>query len=133
MLNDGYVVVGSLPVTKNGSGTPKAGCLIVINSDGMPVETWSGNGINGPWDMTSLQFGPFAELFVTNVLNGTVAAAGSVAMRGTVLRIGVYEPTGQPPVTVNTQRIGGGFAEQLNSSALVLGPTGEALGDHGTL
>ena len=54
-------------------------------------------------------------------------------MRGTVLRIGVYEPTGQPPVTVNTQRIGGGFAEQLNSSALVLGPTGEALGDHGTL
>jgi len=133
VLNDGYVVVGSLPVTKDGSGTPKAGCRIVINSDGMPVETWSGKGINGPWDMTSLQFGPFAELFVTNVLNGTVAAAGSVAMRGTVLRIGVYEPTGQPPVTVNTQRIGGGFAEQLNSSALVLGPTGEALGDHGTL
>jgi hypothetical protein len=134
VLNDGYVVVGSLPVTKDGSGTPKAGCLIVINSQGMPVETWSGNGINGPWDMTSLQlFGPFAELFVTNVLNGTVAAAGNVAMHGTVLRLGVYEPTGQPPVLVATQAIGHGFAEQLNSSALVLGPTGVALGRDGTL
>jgi hypothetical protein len=133
ILNDGYVVVGSLPVTKDGSGTPKAGCLIVINSEGMPVETWSGDGINGPWDMTSLQFGPFAELFVTNVLNGTVAAAGNVAMHGTVLRIGVFEPTGQPPVMVNNQTIGTGFAEQLNSSALVLGPTGVALGHDGTL
>ncbi len=134
VLNDGYVVVGSLPVTKDGSGTPEAGCLIVLNSDGMPVETWSGNGINGPWDMTSLQlFGPTAELFVTNVLNGTVAAAGSVATHGTVLRLGVSEPSGQPPVLVNVQKVGGGFSEQLNSSALVLGPTGVALGQDGTL
>jgi NHL repeat len=134
VLNDGYVVVGSLPVTKEGSGTPEAGCLIVLNSDGMPVETWSGNGINGPWDMTSLQLlGPFAELFVTNVLNGTVAAAGGLTHHGTVLRLGVFEPSGQPPVLVDTQKVGGGFSEQLNSSALVLGPTGVALGQDGTL
>jgi hypothetical protein len=134
VLGDGYVVVGSLPVTKDGSGTPKAGCLIVLNSDGTPVETWSGNGINGPWDMTSLQlFGPFAELFVTNVLNGTVAAGGNEAAHGSVLRLGVYAPSGQPPVLVNTQRIGAGFDEELNSSALVLGPTGVALGNDGTL
>jgi hypothetical protein len=134
VLNDGYVVVGSLPVTKDGSGTPRAGCLIVLNSDGVPVETWSGNGINGPWDMTSQQlFGPFAELFVTNVLNGTVEAAGNVSMHGTVQRLVVFEPAGQPPVLENTQRIGGGFAEQLNSSALVLGPTGVALANGGTL
>ena len=134
MLSDGYVVVGSLPVTKDGSGTPKAGCLIVVNSEGMPVETWSGDGINGPWDMTSLQlFGPTADLFVTNVLNGTVAAGGSEVTRGTVLRLSVYEPSGQPPVLVATQRIGEGFAEELNSSALVLGPTGVALGQDGTL
>ncbi len=134
VLSDGYVVVGSLPVTKDGSGTPKAGCLIVVNSEGMPVETWSGDGINGPWDMTSLQlFGPTADLFVTNVLNGTVAAGGSEVTRGTVLRLSVYEPSGQPPVLVATQRIGEGFAEELNSSALVLGPTGVALGQDGTL
>ena len=93
MLNDGYVVVGSLPVTKDGSGTPEAGCLIVLNSQGMPVETYAGNGINGPWDMTALQvFGPFAELFVTNVLNGTVAAAGNEVDHGTVVRLSVFDP-----------------------------------------
>ena len=95
VLNDGYVVVGSLPVTEDGSGTPEAGCLIVLNSAGVPVETWAGHGINGPWDMTSVQlFGPFAELFVTNVLNGTVAAAGNEVDQGTVLRLSVFEPAG---------------------------------------
>ncbi|HEY6474239.1 MAG TPA: hypothetical protein VIY26_15205, partial [Acidimicrobiales bacterium] len=34
VLNDGYVVVGSLPVTNDGSGTPEAGCIIVLNSQG---------------------------------------------------------------------------------------------------
>jgi sugar lactone lactonase YvrE len=106
----------------------------VLNSDGTPVETWSGDGINGPWDMTSLQlFGPVAELFVTNVLNGTVNAAGGEVMHGTVLRLVVDEPSGQPPVLVDNQMIAGGFAEQLNMSALVLGPTGVALGHDGTL
>ena len=69
VLNGGFVVVGSLPVTDAGMGTPEAGCLIVLNSVGSPVETWSGPTINGPWDLTSVQLAGFAELFVTNVLN----------------------------------------------------------------
>jgi hypothetical protein len=134
VLNDGYVVVGSLPVTEQGTGTPEAGCLIVLNSAGAPVETWAGNGINGPWDMTSAQlFGPFAELFVTNVLNGTVPAAGGETDQGTVLRLGVFEPAGRPPVLIGTTTVATGFAEELNSSALVLGPTGVALEPNGTL
>jgi NHL repeat len=134
VLNDGYVVVGSLPVTEQGTGTPEAGCLIVLNSAGVPVETWAGHGINGPWDMTAQQlFGPFAQLFVTNVLNGTVAAAGNEVDRGTVLRLSVFEPTGRPPLLIGTTAIATGFPEELNSSALVLGPTGVALGPNGTL
>ena len=134
VLGDGYVIVGSLPVTENGSGTPEAGCLIVLNSNGVPVETWAGNGINGPWDMTSVQlFGPFAELFVTNVLNGTVAAAGSEVDQGTVLRLSVFDPPGRPPVLFATRPVATGFAEELNSGALVLGPTGVALEPNGTL
>jgi hypothetical protein len=135
VLNDGYVVVGALPVTMNGSGTPQTGCLIVLNSDGMPVETFSGNGINGPWDMTSVEMigsFPEAELFVTNVLNGTVAAGGGVVNQGSVLRLTVLEPPGMPPVLASTQKIAGGFSEQLSSSALVLGPTGVTLGHNGT-
>jgi hypothetical protein len=134
VLNDGYVVVGSLPVTEQGSGTPQAGCLIVLNSAGAPVETWSGHGINGPWDMTAQQlFGPFAQLFVTNVLNGTVAAKGNEVDQGTVLRLSIVEPAGRPPVLFATTAIATGFAEELNSSALVLGPTGVALEPNGTL
>ncbi|HXZ62402.1 MAG TPA: hypothetical protein VEG62_06640 [Acidimicrobiales bacterium] len=134
VLQDGYVVVGSLPVSDDGSGTPMAGCLIVLNNEGVPVETWAGNGINGPWDMTSVQlFGPFAELFVTNVLNGTVAAAGNVTYHGSVLRLVVLDPQGRPPTLVGSAVVASGFAEQLNSSALVLGPTGLALEPNGTL
>ncbi len=134
VLGDGYVVVGSLPVTMNGSGRPDAGCLIVLNSNGVPVETFAGAGINGPWDMTSLQvFGPFAELFVTNVLNGTVAAGGSEVDQGTVVRLSVFDPPGQPPVFFASNLIATGFAEELNTSALVIGPTGVALGQNGTL
>ncbi len=134
VLGDGYVVVGSLPVSDNGSGTPEPGCLIVLNSNGVPVETWAGNGINGPWDMTSVQvFGPFAELFVTNVLNGTVAGGGSEVDHGTVLRLSVFDPPGRPPALFASTTIATGFAEELNSNALVLGPTGVALGRNGTL
>jgi hypothetical protein len=43
-------------VTDNGHGMAEAGGLIVLlNSVGAPVETWSGHGINGPWDRTSFQ------------------------------------------------------------------------------
>ena len=133
ILRGGFVVVGSLPVTDAGSGTPKAGCLIVLNSVGAPVETWSGAKINGPWDMTAVQFQGFAELFVTNVLNGTVKAGGGETNGGTVVRINVVDVPGHIPQMISSSVIGSGFAEQLNSSALVLGPTGVSLSSDGTL
>jgi hypothetical protein len=133
VLDGGFVVVGSLPVTEAGTGTPEAGCLIVLNSVGSPIETWSGHNINGPWDLTAIQLPGFSELFVTNVLNGTVAAGGEVAHGGTVVRLEVVDLPGLSPELVGSQVVGSGFAEQLNSSALVLGPTGVALGRDGTL
>jgi hypothetical protein len=55
------------------------------------VETFSGTRfgacINGPWDMIAFDLGDVAELFVTDVLNGSIAAKGNVIKRGTVLRI----------------------------------------------
>ncbi|HZM54248.1 MAG TPA: hypothetical protein VFC03_04410, partial [Acidimicrobiales bacterium] len=53
-LPGGWVVVGSLPTSDGTSATAQAGCLIVLNSAGMPVETWSGGNINGPWDLTAI-------------------------------------------------------------------------------
>jgi len=131
VLSSGWVIVGSLPT--NASGTPEAGCLIVLDSHGNVRETFHGDGINGPWDMTALDGGGVADLFVTNVLNGTVAAGGNVANGGTVLRLLLAIVGNQPPKLIATTKIGSGFAEQLNSTALVVGPTGVGLGANGTL
>jgi hypothetical protein len=53
VLRTGWVIVGSLPTTDGTSATAQAGCLIVLNSYGVPVETFYGSLINGPWDMTA--------------------------------------------------------------------------------
>lgn len=129
----GWIIVGSLPTSNGMSRTARAGCLIVLDDHGRVWETFSGHGINGPWDMTALRAGPFAEVFVTNVLNGTVAAKGAVVHRGTVLRLTLHFRSGHAPKLLATTRIGSGFAERTDPSALVVGPTGLGLGRHGTL
>jgi hypothetical protein len=131
VLRSGWVIVGSLP-TKNGS-VSGSGCLIVLDKWGHVRETFAGQGINGPWDMASLDLGNQAVLFVTNVLNGTVAAKGGTVDRGTVLRLVLQiPPNGLPWIQFNNT-IGSGFGEQLNSAALVIGPTGVGLGSNGVL
>jgi len=131
VLRSGWVIVGSLP-TRNGS-VSGSGCLIVLDQWGHVRETFAGQGINGPWDMSSLDLGSQAVLFVTNVLNGTVAASGHTVYGGTVLRLVLQIPRhGLPWIQFNTT-IGSGFGEALNSAALVLGPTGVGLGRNGVL
>jgi hypothetical protein len=133
VLPGGWVVVGSLPTANGMSATAKAGCLLVLDSTGHVRETISGNGINGPWDMTSVSFGHFSQLFVTNVLNGTVAANGKVVHRGTVLRLTLARFGSQPPVVKNITKIGSGFPQRTDPAALVIGPTGVGLSRNGTL
>jgi len=132
-LQSGFVVVGSLPTKDGTSATAQAGCLIILNSSGTPVATLSGNGINGPWDMTALDMGTGAVLFVSNVLNGTVAANGAVVSQGSVLRIVLSIPLGGTPSATSFTRIASAFEERTDPDALVIGPTGLGLGADGTL
>lgn len=132
ILPGGWVVVGSLP-TSDGSTITGAGCLLVLDNSGHVVETFSGGTINGPWDMTSVSFGPLTELFFTNVLNGTVQAGGSVVDQGTVVRALLLTTPFGPPRMLTSSVIGSGFPEELNSAALVIGPTGVALDRNGAL
>lgn len=130
VLQYGWVIVGSLPSQAGNPATVQAGCLIVLNSQGQAVETFSGGLINGPWDMTVADFGNQAALFVTNVLNGTVAGGGNVVNKGTVIRINLFVPQqdwGMPRIE-STALIGSGFSEETNQAALVIGPTGVGLG-----
>jgi hypothetical protein len=133
VLRSGWVIVGSLPTSDGTAATAKAGCLIVLDHDGRPVTTLSGDGINGPWDMTALDFGASAMLFVTNVLNGTVAAGGDVVDGGTVLRIFLVTPSFGAPFEVSRTVIASGFEERTDPAALVIGPTGVALSFDGSL
>jgi hypothetical protein len=135
VLRSGWVIVGSLPTTDGMPDTAMAGCLIVLDSNGNVVETITDPQINGPWDMTVSDgtgnqgnHGSEAALFVTNVLNGTVAGGGQVVNEGTVLRI-VLSITGSTSPTVKSLTvIGSEFAERTDPAALVIGPTGVALG-----
>ncbi|MBV9205419.1 MAG: hypothetical protein JO037_08445 [Actinobacteria bacterium] len=131
-LRSGWVIVGSLPTKTDSSGNTVisgSGCLIVLDSYGVVRETFKGNGLNGPWDMTALDLGGIAELFVTNVLGGILGPANPDG--GTVQRL-VITTVGLPRL-LNSTKIGSGFPARTDPAALVIGPTGVGLGPNGTL
>jgi hypothetical protein len=132
-LRSGYVIVGSLPAPAGASSAAGAGALSILNSRGRVVETLSGGDINGPWDMTALDRGRTVVLFVTNVLNGTVAAGGASVDRGTIVRIRLTVPRHAAPIVASEDVIARGFIEHTDPNALVIGPTGLGLGSHGIL
>ena len=127
VLEQGWVIVGSLPTSDGTSATAQAGCLIVLDSLGTPVETFYGSLINGPWDMTAFDGEHHAKLFVTNVLNGTLAANGKVVAGGTVTRLDLNVSAAAKPELESITVIGSGFSERTDPNALVIGPTGVGL------
>ena len=135
VLRSGWVIVGSLPTTDGMPDTAQAGCLIVLDSNGNVVETITDPQINGPWDMNVFDASGGegdrkreAVLFVTNVLNGTVAGGGQIVNEGTVLRIVLSVSSEDAPAVKSLTVIGSTFAERTDPNALVIGPTGVALG-----
>src|SRR5271165_3223144 len=133
ILPGGYVIVGSLPTTNGEAATAKSGCLIILDPWGHPVRTISGGPVNGPWDLTSVSYGPFSAVFVTNVLNGTLEGGETPTDRGTVLRIDLFSFFGHAPNVLSERVIADGFGERTDTAALVVGPTGDALSRWGTL
>lgn len=123
-LRSGLVIVGSLPAAGGSSANAEAGCLIVLGSNGKVLSTIKGHHINGPWDMTAVDYGNFVTLFVTNVLNGTVAANGKVVFGGTVVRLSLSTFGDGAPQLLGSTVIASGFPERTDPNALVIGPTG---------
>lgn len=136
VLRRGWVIVGSLPTSDGTSATAKPGCLIVLDSMGHPVETFQGAPINGPWDMTALDEGGNAVLFVANVLNGDVTTGSPhVVNAGRVARLVLdvaFQGGGMPRMR-SAAVIGSGFSETADPVALIIGPTGLGLATNGTL
>jgi hypothetical protein len=137
VLPGGWVVAGSLP-TSNGGVLPAldpAGCLIVLNNRGTVAETITNPHIVGPWDLTVKSGAGSAALFVSNALGGNVTTNNGIPETGncTVVRLDLaLSPTAPPRLTSSTV-IGATFPWRANQAALILAPTGLALGANGTL
>jgi hypothetical protein len=137
ILPGGWVLVGSLPTTAGGAlpGLDPAGCLIVLNDQGSPVKTITNSDIAGPWDLAVTSNATSATVFVSNALGGNTSVHNGVPVAGkcTVVRLGLALSATAPPVLISSAVIGNGYPWIANKSALVLAPTGLALGRNGTL
>jgi hypothetical protein len=133
VLPGGYVVVGSLPTRNGKSATAQFGCLIVLDSNGKPVSTIASHNIEGPWGMTSVTQGNRTTLFVSNVLNGGAAKGVHTINNSTVLRIRLQTEPGSPPKVLEETVIANKIPWRNDPTALVIGPTGVALAQDGTL
>jgi hypothetical protein len=114
VLQSGYVIVGNLPSTDGTSATAQPGSLLILDRSGNVALTLSGPKIDGPWDLTVRNFGNlFAQVFVSNVLNGTVT------------RIDLLTPPGTNRIFVlDETTIASGFTHRGDPAAFELGPTG---------
>ncbi len=108
-------MVGNLPVTyPGGVATPQQGSLQIFNRNGTLVATINdANLLDSPWDLTINDQGSQAQVFVSNVLSGTVTRLN--------LSVGSNQVT-----VVSKTRIGSGYAHRPNAAAVVVGPTGLA-------
>jgi len=113
VLKSGFVIVGNVPT--NVGGVAQQGSLSIISSSGQVVTNLSDSALlDGPWDMVVNDQGSHPQLFISNVLNGTVT------------RINLFIPKGGNPVIESETLIGSGYGFNTNASALVVGPTGLA-------
>jgi hypothetical protein len=137
ILPGGWVVVGSLPTSHGGvlPGLNPAGCLIVLNDQGTVAETITNSDIVGPWDLAVKSSATSAEVFVSNALGGNTSTRDGVPVTGncTVVRLDLALSPASPPKLTGSTVVGTDFPWRANKAALILAPTGLALGGNGTL
>jgi DNA-binding beta-propeller fold protein YncE len=115
VLKSGFVIVGNMPTSDGTSATVQPGSLLVINRQGQQVANLANPSlVNGPWGLAVNDQGNHGQVFVSNVLNGTIERFN--------YSIGRH---GQFSVTGATQ-IGSGFNWRADPAALEIGPTGLA-------
>lgn len=114
VLRSGFILVGNVP-TKDGTfATIGRGSVLVINRFGKQVgELRNDRLLDGPWDLALRDEGDWAQVFVSNVLDGTV----------TRLTLKFHDDGFE---LVGRTRIGSGYLHRSDPAALVVGPTGLA-------
>ena len=114
VLKEGFVIVGSVPSTDGTPATVQQGSLIVLDRNGNVVTTLSDKTLpkllDGPWDLTINDQGERAQVFVSNVLSGTVTRL-DVSLSG-----GFH--------VVSATQIASGYIHHGDPMAFEIGPTG---------
>jgi hypothetical protein len=113
-LRGGFVLVGNMPTTDGTVNTISQGSLQVLDRNGNLVTTLTdATFLDSPWDLTINDYGRRAQVFVSNVLSGTVS------------RLDISVDTSSITV-LHKAEIALGYTHVPNDAALVLGPTGLA-------
>jgi hypothetical protein len=114
VLKKGFVLVGSVPSTDGTPATIQPGALLVLDNAGQLVTTLTDSTfLDSPWDLTIVDHGKKATVFVSNVISGTVSRLDMAVKAGAL-------------TVVSKAQIGSGYATAPNAAALVVGPTGMA-------
>ncbi|HEX6808344.1 MAG TPA: hypothetical protein VF118_10180 [Gemmatimonadaceae bacterium] len=124
VLRAGFTIVGNVPsltpsatCTQGAHGPERGvshGSLLVLDATGRVVNRLSGMRLAGPWDLTVRDEGSTAQVFVSDVLSGTVTRLDLVV---TNKRVRLASET----------QIASGYIHRCDPAALVVGPTGVAL------
>ena len=119
VLKGGFVIVGNVPASYDSNGkliSVGQGSLLILDRSGRQVASLSDPKLlDGPWGLTINDRGNQAQLFVSNVLSGTVT------------RIDLKVPRhGDHVVVESMTQIASGYAHRSDPAALVVGPQGLA-------
>jgi hypothetical protein len=126
VLQNGWVVVESLPTSDGTSKTAKSGCLIVLNSLGHAKLVIARSWLSGPWGMTAIDNGNNVQLFVTTVLNNTSKHWNQQINTATVVRINLWVT--RQTFQINTAVVvASNLPVKLSTAGFIQGPTGVAI------
>lgn len=109
VLQNGFVIVGSVPSSDGTINTSGPGSLLLIDTNGHLVKTITDATINGPWDMTVDDRGDHVTVFVSNVFAGSIT------------RFGIQLSTMK---VAKELVIASGYQHRGDANAFAVGPTG---------
>ena len=117
-----FVIAGNVPTTDGTFATIGAGSLQIINAKGHLVQTLTDSTLlDGPWASAVNVQGDTAQLFVSNVLSGTITR---IDLKG-------VKRHGQVSVKVESMtQIASGYTVAANAAAVVVGPGGLVYDPH---
>jgi hypothetical protein len=111
VLKKGFLLVANCPTTGGAAPMAEPGSLLVIDRNGHLINTIVSALVQGPWDFTVHDEGNLVQVFVSNVLTGTVSLLDLLFDGGNVL-------------LKSAAVIASGYRHRPDPATFEVGPTG---------